>query len=365
MIDTVDSGRPEHHSALIPHEQSRLTIHIAALSEVRLHEEGGLKVYGAGYTLYRSGKPKTERHLSGVGFMIKNSVVSKLENLLIGHSNHIISLHLPLYNKQHVALFSVKAPTFQADPVEKDKFYTDLRCLTQKVPGDDKIIILGDFNASVGKNSEAWKGVLSKHDVANCNDNGCLLLEFCAEPSPTLFQQKDRLKTTWMHPQSKHWHLIDYVLVQQRNFGDVRHTQVMPSAECQTDHHLVRCKLNLHFKPKSKRGGIPRRRFQVNNLQTAPVKDSFQVNLHTRFKDNPIEPSSEALWQHIKNWILQSSEESLGFSSKKNKDWFDENNQEVQELLKKRTVHQAHLAQPSCNVSVVVWNYYVNSLPCH
>ncbi|KAJ7417813.1 S-adenosylmethionine synthase [Willisornis vidua] len=81
MLDTGDSGHPEHRSALIAHELSRLNINIAALSEVRLHKEDGLKEYGACYTLYWSGKPKTERHLSGVGFKIRNSIASKLENL--------------------------------------------------------------------------------------------------------------------------------------------------------------------------------------------------------------------------------------------------------------------------------------------
>ncbi|KAJ7406007.1 hypothetical protein WISP_136332 [Willisornis vidua] len=118
-------------------------------SEDHLHEEGSLKEYGAGYTLYWSGKPKSESHLSGVGFMIKNSINSKLENLLRGHSVCIISLCLPLHNKKHVILFIVYAPTLQADPVEKDKFYTNLCCLNQKVPKNYKIIILGDFNARV------------------------------------------------------------------------------------------------------------------------------------------------------------------------------------------------------------------------
>ncbi|KAJ7428858.1 craniofacial development protein 2-like protein [Willisornis vidua] len=155
-------------------------------------------------THYWSGKPKTKSHLSGVGFMIKNSIASKLENLLIGHSNHIMSLRLPLHNKQHVVHFSLYAPTLQADPVEKDKFYTVLRHLTQNVPADDKIIILDDFNARVGKNFKAWKGVLGKHGVGNCNDSRGLLLEFCAEHqltiTNTILQQKDSLKTTWMHP---------------------------------------------------------------------------------------------------------------------------------------------------------------------
>ena len=42
----------------------------------------------------------------------------------------------------------------------------------------------------------------------NCNDNGRLLPEFCTEQqlliTNILFQQRDRLKTTWMHPRSLH-----------------------------------------------------------------------------------------------------------------------------------------------------------------
>ncbi|KAJ7417867.1 craniofacial development protein 2-like protein [Willisornis vidua] len=211
MLDTVDSGCPEC-PALIAHEWSQLNIDIAALNKVPLHEEGSLKEHGVGYKIYWSGKPKTQSHFSGVDFMTENSIASKLENLLTGHSNHMISICLPLHNKQHVVLFSVYAQTLQADTVEKDKFYTDLHCLTQKVPADDKIIILGDFNARAGKNFEACKGVLGKHRVENCNKNGRLLLKLCAEHqltiTNTIFQQKDSLKTTWMHPQSKHWHLI-------------------------------------------------------------------------------------------------------------------------------------------------------------
>lgn len=63
---------------------------------------------------------------------------------------------------------------------------------------------------------------------------------------------------------------------------------------------------------------------------------------------SPIDPSVETLWEHLKTTILQVSEETLGFSTGKNKAWFDENNQEIQELLaKKRSAHQAHLAQPT------------------
>lgn len=153
--------------------------------------------------------------------MIRDSIATKLASLPAGHSDLIISMRLPLCDQQHATLFSVYAPTLQADPADKDKFYSDLRSLLQDVPANDKIVILGDFNARVGRDSETWKGVLGRHGVGSCNDNGRLLLELCAEQqlsiTNTIFQQKDSLKTTWMHPRSKHWHLIDYIIVCQRD----------------------------------------------------------------------------------------------------------------------------------------------------
>ena len=354
MLDAADSNRPERRSALIAHELSRLNVDIAALSEVRFPDEGSLQEHGAGYTFFWSGKPATEKRLSGVGFMIRTSIASKLENLPTGHSDRIMSMRLPLKSKQYATLFSVYAPTLQAEPAEKDKFYSELCSRLQSTPADDKVIILGDFNARVGQDAVAWKGVLGRHGVGNCNDNGRLLLELCTEHqltiTNTIFQQKDSLKTTWMHPRSKHWHLIDYVLVRQRDLRDVLHTRVMPSAECHTDHRLVRCKLRLHFKPKPRKGGPPKRKFKLNKLQSAEVKADFQAGLQSKLEnDCPKDPSPETLWDQLKTAILQTSEEVLGFTTKKNKDWFDENNQEIQELLaEKRSAHQANLAQPSC-----------------
>ena len=45
-----------------------------------------------------------------------------------------------------------------------------------------------------------------------------------------------------MHPRSRHWHLLDYSLVRQRDIGDILHTGTTPSVECHTD-HLVHCTL--------------------------------------------------------------------------------------------------------------------------
>lgn len=356
MMDPPRSNRPERRSALVALELQRLGIDIAALSEIRFAGTGSLQEPSVGYTLFWSGKPEAERRLSGVGFMIKDSIVAKLENLPTGHSDRIMQMRLNLKNNQHATLFSVYSPTLQADISVKEKFYTDLRTYVSKAPAEDKIFILGDFNARVGKDAEAWKGVLGSHGVGKRNENGLMLLEFCAELQMTItntvFQQKNSLKTTWMHPRSKHWHMIDYILVRQRDIRDVLQTRVMPSAECHTDHRLVRCKLNLQFKPQFRRGGVRRKKFQVDTLQSDSVQAKYQESLHLKLSkmSNPADPS--LFWDELKSVVLETSNETIGFSKqKKNKDWFDANDQEIRDLVaKKRKAHQAVLTLPNCSL---------------
>ena len=213
MQDSADNDRPQRRTALVGKELKRLDIDIAAVSEVRFAEQGSLSEQGAGYTLYWSGKSKDERRLSGVGFMIKNTIAGKLQNLPVGHSDRLMSLRLPLREDKFVTIISVYAPTLQADPATKEAFYAELRTLLGQINKDDKILVMGDFNARVGRDFNVWPGVLGRHGIGNCNENGRLLLELCAEQglsiTNTLFQQRARFKTTWQHPLSKHWHLLD------------------------------------------------------------------------------------------------------------------------------------------------------------
>ena len=75
---------------IVAHELSRFNINTTALSEVHLADEGSLMEHSAGYTLYWSGKQSTERRLSGVGLMVRNSIASKLERLPTGNSDCIM-----------------------------------------------------------------------------------------------------------------------------------------------------------------------------------------------------------------------------------------------------------------------------------
>ena len=77
-MDNAGSDRPRRRTALVGRELDRYKVEIAALSETRLTEKVLLKEVGAGYTFFWSGRKKEERREAGVGFAIKQHLVSKL-----------------------------------------------------------------------------------------------------------------------------------------------------------------------------------------------------------------------------------------------------------------------------------------------
>ena len=95
------------------------------------------------------------------------------------------------------------------------------------------------------------------------------------------------------------------------------------------------------------------------------MKANFQADLQAKLGNNRCSEdlSPETLWDKLKTTILQTSEEVLGFTTKRKKDWFDENNEEIQKLLtEKRSDHQAHLAHPSCPVRKAAFRHICSNL---
>ncbi|CAB4029096.1 Hypothetical predicted protein, partial [Paramuricea clavata] len=203
LLDKDDANRPERRTALVAKELSRYKVDIAALSETRFAEEGQLRELKAGYTFFWSGRGKDERRESGVGFAIKNDLIGKLTSLPKGVNDRLMTLTLQLKGKRYATIVSCYAPTMTNPDDIKDKFYEELDTIIASTPKQDKLVVLGDFNARVGSDVEAWDEVIGKHGVGSCNSNGLLLLRLCAEHhlsvTNTLFQLPIRNKTTWMH----------------------------------------------------------------------------------------------------------------------------------------------------------------------
>ena len=322
----------------------RYQIDIAALSETRLADETQLEEVGGGYTFYCIGKPENAPRLSGVGFAIRTQIVRQLDSLPRGINDRLMTMRLKLQKDCYVTIISAYAPTMTNPDEVKEAFYEDLNQLISSVDHRDKLIVLGDFNARVGVDHTLWPNVLGRHGTGKCNSNGLMLLSLCTQHeliiTNTLFQQADKLKNTWMHPRSKQWHLLDYVIVRQRDRRDVHITRCMRSADCWSDHRLLRSKMNIQLARKNK----PARGKPLRKLNTACIptnREEMQAKVEEALVDISITGEDlEEDWRNFREAVYSSAASTLGHVERKHRDWFDENDAEISKLID--NLHKAH-----------------------
>ena len=208
LLNRAITSRPERGTVLVAREPQRYRVYIAALSETRIENEGSLREKRGDYTFLWKGKPQADNRIHGVRFTIRTALLRSMPVLTVGINEHLMKLGIPLSRIRYLTIISAYAPTLTSLDDAKEQFHEQFDQVIRSTPPSDKLVILGDFNARVGRNYSSWEGVLGRHGVGKINDNGLLLLSKCAEHSlfitSTLFRMADKYKTTWMHPRSKH-----------------------------------------------------------------------------------------------------------------------------------------------------------------
>ena len=155
-------------TAIINNELLCLQIDIAALQETRLAESGCLRE--SDYTFFWQGRKKEDVYEHGVGFAVRNMLLNKVQ-LGSSATEHLLSLQLNTTDGP-VNLLCVYAPTLMAPDDTKDDFYSQLDTIIKGFPKQEDLVILGDFNARIGSDNEAWPNCLGHFGVGKCNDNG-------------------------------------------------------------------------------------------------------------------------------------------------------------------------------------------------
>ncbi len=165
LMDSATSDRPERRTAIIAGELGRYRIHLAALSETRLADEGQLKEEMGGYTFFWKGKAVDEPRIHGVGIAIKNQLISHLYELPVGISERLMNITLVIANNQIATVVSAYTPPLDSKEEVKETFYACLDETLLRIPKENKIILLGDFNARVGRDQHLWKGTIGKEGI--------------------------------------------------------------------------------------------------------------------------------------------------------------------------------------------------------
>jgi hypothetical protein len=193
-------------------------------------------------------------------------------------------------------------------------------------------ILLGDFNAKVGREDIFKPTIGNKSLYEISNDNGVRLLNFATfknlRVKGMMFSHRNIHKYTWMSADGKTHNQIDHILVDRRRHLNILHVRYR-AADCDTDHYLVVAKVTEQLavnKQRSRRFHMER--FNLKKLNEVEGKEQYRVEVSNRFvalEDLDVEVEINSVWEMIRENIKISVKESLGYCElKKHKPWFDE-----------------------------------------
>ncbi|KAM0725800.1 Craniofacial development protein 2 [Formica fusca] len=192
---------------------------VVALQEVRWPGRG--MVEGKDYVLYYSGGE--HRHELGTAFLIRKKYLDAIMDFRpIDERLCVLRIRGRYYN---TTLVNAHEPTKEKDIQVKEDFYEKLERACDQSPKYDAKIILGDFNAQIGK-EEHHRPTIGMHSMhASSNDNGERLVNYAISKqlviASTHHPHKSIHKGTWKSPGGEMINQIDHVMIDARHRSNI------------------------------------------------------------------------------------------------------------------------------------------------
>ena len=295
-------------------------IGICAMQEVRWLGMGIKNVKNG--SIYYSGR-KDERKEEGVGIYIQRSY----ENSIIEFENVSSRIaRMRLRTKwMCVSVIAAYAPTEVSEEQMKDEWYALFESTLNKVPNHDMMIILGDLNAKVGREVDAFGPAIGMHSLhADSNNNGVrlasLALQYDLVVGGTLFPHKDIHKGTWVSPGGQVVNQIDHALIRRKFRSAMSDVRVFRGAECDSDHMLLVTNIRVKLNRERSRRQLTQK-IDVGRLKDEAVKQDYQLELRNRFGALEVEDIG---WQDMKNIIDEVAEDKIGRKQRRRRNnWYD------------------------------------------
>ena len=279
---------------------SETKLDIVAVQETRWSGNGFIKKNNF---LFYYGGPKTRTGQAGTGFLIRHSILRNVINFET-HNERISKMRLKgKYN--NITLVNAYAPTEDKTDEIKEKFYEDLQYVINSIPQSDTIIILGDFNAKLGKEIvySSVTGQFTLHEETS--GNGELLCQFAIGNNLTImstqFQHKQIHKGTWVSPDNT-INQIDHVIVSSNKKEIVQDVRTMRGPNIDSNHYMVKVLINQKLPTifRQKRN-TQVKRWNRLNLQNPFKMRQYRSMLHNNLKEMKTQNNNiDNVWENIK-----------------------------------------------------------------
>ena len=269
---------------ILLHQMKEINWSILGLSEVRWTGEGVID--REEYKIIYSGR-RDGRHQEGVALVMKREAAKALLGYRAVSSRIIKARFRTGFGRASVV--QVYAPTSDSTEEDIEEFYTELQEVVQNIPDRDLTIVMGDFNAKVGRDWREWEGVIGKFGYGEENERGERLLNFCLnnrlKVMNTVFQQrKGNRKWTWESPDGRTKNMIDFVLVGNRWKNGVTMCRTFSRPDVNSDHKLVLAGFRIRLKTVQKE--MTNRRFDTERLKVEEVRQEIQLHAGQQMETN-------------------------------------------------------------------------------
>ena len=183
---------------------------------------------------------------------------------------------------------NVHAPSEEKSEESKDRFFEELEQVFDHFPKYHIKILLGDFNAKMGRES-IFKPTIGQESLhQDSNDNGVRLVKFATSKNlvvkSTMFTHRNIHKYTWTSPDGKTHNQIDHVLIVRRWHSSILDVRSFRGADCDTDHYLVIAKVRERLAVGEQAAQrFDRQRFNLRKLNEPGVREHYQIEITNRF----------------------------------------------------------------------------------
>lgn len=305
-------------------EMKRLKIKILGISEMRWAGSGLMTIDN--YKIYYSGED-SPHHRNGVALILEETVAKSVKNVVL-HSDRLILVQLKTVHTD-LNVIQVYAPTQQHDDETIENFYSSLEQLTSLTKSQDINIIMGDFNAKVGKGKE--EDVVGNYGLGMRNDRGDRLIRFCVEKklviSNTFFELPKRRLYTWKSPADTCERVIrnqiDFICISRRYRNAIISAKTYPGADVPSNHNLLAAKIRVKLKKVTKTKCHPR--FNRKKWENPEARENITRELNNQVQRLSEENDPIKLWESFKNTLQRVQEDHLMEGNPKNKQsWMTE-----------------------------------------
>ena len=177
----------------------------------------------------------------GTGFFVHHRIISAVKR--VEFVSDRVSYIVLTGRWCNIIVLNVHAPSEDKSDDSKDSFYEEWEQVFDHFPTYHMKVLLGDFNAKVGREN-IFKPTIGNESLHHdSNENGVRIVNFGTSKNivvkSTMFPHRNIYKCTWTSPDGQTHNQIDHILIDRRWHSSIIDVRSFRGADCDIDNYLL------------------------------------------------------------------------------------------------------------------------------